>query len=88
MPAQLAGIEAYFFMSENYAQLNNEPTIAGLYPELSPMEQQEAEYYLLRYFAVVKRIFERVAREHPEFLTELEEKATLRRESGQADSFE
>lgn len=75
-------------MSENNEQFNKEPIIAELYPELSAAEQQEAEYYLVRYFAVVKRIFERIAREHPEFLTELEEKATLRRESGQTESIE
>lgn len=73
-------------MSKNNQQHNHEPTIAELYPELSSAEQQEAEYYLVRYFAIIKRIFERVASEHPDFLTELEERATLKGESGQIES--
>ncbi len=32
--------------------------IAEMYPDLSPEEQQEAEYYLTRYFEIVHSIFE------------------------------
>lgn len=55
-------------------------TIADLYPELSPEQQADAEYRLLGYLAVVKRIFERICREKPKVLTELERRATLRRQ--------
>ncbi len=39
-----------------------------VYPQLTPEQQTEAEYYLLRYLAVVKRIFERVSHEKSETL--------------------
>lgn len=55
-------------------------TVADLYPELSPEEQAEAEFYLLGYLDVVRRIFERVCREQPELLTELEKTASLKQE--------
>lgn len=61
-------------------QLNGRITIHDLYPELSPEQQAEAEYHLLRYLALVKRIFERIAREKPELLTKLERRAMLRKE--------
>lgn len=32
--------------------------IAEMYPDLSPEEQQEAEYYLTRYFEIIHSIFE------------------------------
>lgn len=67
-------------------QLNRQPdesgddiTIADLYPNLTPEKQAEAEYRLLGYLAIVRRIFERVVREHPDVLTELEERAMLRK---------
>lgn len=62
-------------------QLNesDEITIADLYPNLTPDEQSAAEYRLLGYLAIVKRIFERIARERPDILTELEKRAMLRK---------
>lgn len=63
----------------------NEITIADLYPNLPPEQQAEAEYRLLRYLAVVKGIFERICRERPELLTELERLAMLRKERYKAD---
>lgn len=57
-----------------------EITTADLYPNLTPDERAEAEYRMLRYLAVVKDIFERVARENPKLLTELERRAMLRSE--------
>lgn len=57
----------------------NNVTVANLYPELPPGEREEAEYRLLRYLTVVRRIFERIARERPEILPELEKYATVRK---------
>ena len=34
-------------------------TIADLYPDLTPEQQEEAEYYLTRYLDLVRRIYER-----------------------------
>ena len=34
-------------------------TIQDLYPELNEEEQEEAEHYLKRYLAVIRRIYER-----------------------------
>lgn len=34
-------------------------SIGDLYPELSPEQQAEAEYYLTRYLEIVRKIFER-----------------------------
>jgi hypothetical protein len=58
-------------------------SIEDLYPELSPEEQTEAEFYLLGYLDVVRRIYERVCREHPELLTEIEKPASLKLEKPQ-----
>ena len=60
-------------------QFNGRIEIGDLYPELSPEQQAEAEYHLLRYLALVKRIFERIALEKPELLTKLEHRAMLRK---------
>lgn len=39
---------------------NKQSSIADLYPELDSSDrQQEAEFYLLRYLEIVRRIFER-----------------------------
>ncbi len=38
---------------------DDDVTIAGLYPELTPEQQEEAEYYLTRYLDLVRRIYER-----------------------------
>lgn len=65
---------------KHYRQSNGRITIGDLYPELLPEQQAEAEYHLLRYLALVKRIFERIAREKPELLTKLEHRAMLRKE--------
>jgi hypothetical protein len=60
---------------------NIHPKIASPYPDLSSAERADAEYRLLGYLGVVKRIFERVCRENPEILTELEQRATLRKQT-------
>ena len=39
------------------------PAIAGLYPDLSPKQQEEARYFLHRYLDLIKRIYERIERE-------------------------
>ena len=65
-------------MSQKISNDDNEITSAELYPELSPEQQAEAEFYLLGYLDVVRRIFERISRENPEFLTELEKPANLK----------
>ena len=59
--------------------IDRELTISDLYPELTHEQQADAEYRLLRYLGVVKHIFERICRESPKLLTELERRATLRR---------
>lgn len=59
-------------------------TIVDLYPELTPEQQADAEYRLLGYLEIVKRIFERVCREHPHILTELERRAMLRKKENLA----
>lgn len=67
-------------MSEKeYRKLNREINMSDLYPELSSEQQREAEYRLLRYLVVVKRIFERISFENPELLTELERRVMLRK---------
>ncbi len=55
-----------------------EITIAGLYPNLTPDEQAEAEFNLLGYLDVVRRIFERISIENPKLLTKLEKSASLK----------
>lgn len=55
-------------------------TIADLYPGLTPEQQADAEYRLLGYLSIAKRIFVRVCREEPDILTELERRATLTRQ--------
>lgn len=67
-------------MPANNATDNNTPTIADLYPELSPEQQAEAEFYLSGYLDVVRRIFERISYEQPELLTKLEKPASLKQE--------
>ncbi|HEX8459221.1 MAG TPA: hypothetical protein VF656_18150 [Pyrinomonadaceae bacterium] len=44
-------------------------TIEQLYPELTPEEQQEAAYWLGRYLAIIRQIFERLQREKEQNLT-------------------
>jgi hypothetical protein len=39
---------------------DKEITIADLYPELTPEQQAEAEERLLRYLAVVRKIYDRL----------------------------
>jgi hypothetical protein len=65
---------------KDYRKFDGDITIADLYPDLSPAEQQEAEYRMLRYLAVVKEIFEEICESKPEVLTELERRAMLRKE--------
>jgi hypothetical protein len=64
---------------KDFPQPEDDITVADLYPDLSPEQQAETEYRLIRYFALVKRIFERITREQPELLTELERRAMLRK---------
>jgi hypothetical protein len=44
-------------------------TIQKLYPGYTPEEQAEAEYALKRYVNLVWRIYQRLRRENPEYLT-------------------
>lgn len=67
-------------MSQKPFSTENETSAADLYSELTIEQQKEAGYYLLRYLAVIKRIFERVSRENPKLLLELEKRARLRKE--------
>lgn len=73
----------YFVMSEKIERQLDEPdkeiTVADLYPELTPEQRADAEYRLLGYLGIVKRIFERVCREQLEILTELDRRATLKK---------
>lgn len=69
----------FFIMPQSNSQDEKEIIVADLYPQLTPEQQKEAEYYLLCYLAVVKRIFERIAREDPKLLLELEKRARLRK---------
>lgn len=70
-------------MSKTPYKQSGEPdrnlTISGLYPALTQEQQADAEYRLLKYLDVVKHIFERICRENPRLLTELERRATLRK---------
>jgi len=59
-----------------------EITIADLYPTLTPAEQAEAEFNLLGYLDVVRRIFERISIENPKLLTKLEKSASLKQKRG------
>lgn len=68
---------AYFVMPRKIPN-DKSITIADLYPGLSPEHQAEAEFYLLGYLDVVRRIFERISQENPELLTELEKTANLK----------
>jgi len=65
---------------KDYRRFERDITIADLYPDLSPEQQQEVEYRMLRYLAVVKEIFEEICESKPELLTELERRAMLRKE--------
>jgi hypothetical protein len=58
-----------------------EITISDLYPGLEADEQLEAEENLLRYLTVVKGIFLQIQKKKPEILTELQRRASLRKES-------
>jgi len=71
---------------KDYQQFEDGIAIKDLYPDLSPEKLAEAEYQMLRYLAVVKNIFERIARENPKLLTELERRAMLRRERSNSRS--
>lgn len=55
-------------------------TIADLYPSLTTEEQADAEETLRRYLAVTKRIYQYISDEKPEILTELRQRASLRKE--------
>jgi hypothetical protein len=68
-------------------QIDDDITISDLYPDLSSEEQSEAQYNLLRYLNAVKRIFERIVREDPKLLTELERRAMLRKRREDPDNF-
>jgi len=64
---------------KSHCQIDGDITIADLYPSLSPEQQKEAEYRMLRYLVLVKDIFERIVEENPNLLTELERRAMLRK---------
>jgi hypothetical protein len=53
-----------------------------LYPQLSPEELREAEENLRQYLAVVRRIFEYLQANDPKILTELRQRARLRKGKG------
>ncbi len=72
---------------KDYRQFKSDITIADLYPGLSPEQQAEAEYRLLRYLAVVRDIFEQITLEDPELLTELERRAMLRKRNNPCASW-
>lgn len=55
-----------------------EITISVLYPDLTPEQLAEAEFNLLGYLDVVRRIFERVSVENPNILTKIEKTASLK----------
>lgn len=75
-------VTLYFAMHEDEKNgTEKEIMVKDLYPGLSPLEIAEAEYHLMRYLALVKKIYERLERENPEFLTELESLAMLRTEN-------
>ena len=50
------------------------------YPNLSEEQLREAEENLRQYLAVVRRIFERLERENPKVLTDLRQRANVRKE--------
>ena len=69
-----------FFMDlEN----ENRVAISELYPTLTIEEQTEAEENILRYLAIVKRIFDDISEQKPEILTKIRKGASLRK-SGKA----
>lgn len=72
-------------MNENPSQNEKEITVSDLYLELNPKQQAEAEYHLLGYLDVVRRIFERITREQPELLTKLEKPANLKQKRNPSD---
>ena len=69
-------------MPPNFSKNEKVPTVADLYPQLSLEEQKQAEFNLHRYLLAVKRIFERIKRENPDVLTELENRARLKKKNG------
>ena len=64
-----------FVMRENEEE---KMPVAGVYPQLPPEEQREAEENLLRYLGVVRQIFQHIADEKPELLPELRRRARLK----------
>lgn len=72
---------------KDYRQPDGDLTINDLYPGLSPEEQEQAEYRMLRYLAVVREIFEQIVEENPKLLTELERQAMLRKKRGKSRNF-
>jgi len=58
-------------------------SIADLYPQLSPDDLREAEDNLRRYLNVTRQIFERMQANDPKFLTELRQRARLRKNKAQ-----
>jgi hypothetical protein len=71
---------------KNDRQFNGDINISDLYPDLTPDEQREAEYRLLRYLEVVKEVFDEICASKPEILTELEQRAMLRKRKGRPHS--
>ena len=69
-----------------HRRIDGNINIADFYPGLSPEQYAEAEYRVLRYLAVIKDIFERIVKENPELLTELERRAMLRKKRNNSRS--
>lgn len=53
-------------------------SIADLFPDLSSKQIAEAEFNLLGYLDLVRRIFERIVNEDPGLLTKIENSANLK----------
>lgn len=47
------------FPPKTFESQNKRISITELYPELTSEQQEEAEFFLLRYLEIVRRIFER-----------------------------
>ena len=50
-------------MSESAKTSKKRISISDLYPDITPEQQQQAEYFLRRYIDLIRRIYERVERE-------------------------
>ena len=67
-------------IKQNNKRKENISPLTKLFPTLTPKQLVEAEYSFRQYIRIVRRIFERIKRERPEILTELEKRARLRKQ--------